>query len=93
MCIPFLQELTVLSDDLFQSGLISSALTAVFSLSVCIQQVKRPENLIGQCMHLTNSASLSGTLTFSVVEVEFDGLALVNVQVREPHGGGKQHQQ
>lgn len=31
--------------------------------------------------------------TFSVVEVEFDGLALVDVQVREPHGGGEQHQQ
>lgn len=44
-------------------------------------------------MQATKSASLSGNLTFSVVEVEFDGLALVDVQVREPHGGGKQHQQ
>lgn len=32
-------------------------------------------------------------LTFAVVEVEFDGLALVDVQVGEPHGGGEQHQQ
>lgn len=32
-------------------------------------------------------------LTFSVVEVEFDGLALVYVQVGEPHGGGEQDQQ
>lgn len=25
--------------------------------------------------------------------MEFDGLALVDVQVGEPHGGGEQHQQ
>lgn len=31
--------------------------------------------------------------TFPVVEVEFDGLALVDVQVGEPHGGGEQYQQ
>lgn len=34
-----------------------------------------------------------GKPTFSVVEVEFDGLALVDVQVGEPHCGGEQHQQ
>lgn len=34
-----------------------------------------------------------GFSTFSVVEVEFDGLALVDVQVGEPHGGGEQYQQ
>lgn len=31
--------------------------------------------------------------TFSVVEVQLDGLALVDVQVGEPHGRGEQHQQ
>lgn len=31
--------------------------------------------------------------TFAIVEVEFDGLPLVDVQVGEPHGGGEQHQQ
>lgn len=31
--------------------------------------------------------------TFAVVEVEFDRLPLVDVQVGEPHGRGEQHQQ
>lgn len=40
------------------------------------------------------SRSLSaGQPTFPVVEVEFDGLSLVYMQVGEPHGGGEQHQQ
>lgn len=37
--------------------------------------------------------SKSFPLTFPVVEVEFDGLALVDVQVGEPDGGGEQDQQ
>lgn len=35
----------------------------------------------------------SSVFTFSVVELQFDGLALVDVQVGEPHGGGEQYQQ
>lgn len=34
-----------------------------------------------------------GCPTFSIVEVQFDGLALVDVQVGEPNGRGEQHQQ
>lgn len=41
----------------------------------------------------SNTSIMIMTPTFPVVEVEFDGLALVDVQVGEPHGGGEQNQQ
>lgn len=49
-----------------------------------IHQGKRQKN---------QPCGLNRAPTFAVVEVQFDGLALVDVQVGEPHGGGEEDQQ
>jgi len=44
-------------------------------------------------LYLVKTRSPSSILTFPIVEVEFDGFALVNVKIREPNGKHKQNKQ
>ncbi len=51
--------------------------------------LSHPKLLFSENIKYKNQAQL----TFSIVEVKFDGFALVDVQVRKPHGKSEQHQQ